>query len=421
MPKKRTPLWVGLGIVVVLGGGAGAFVALSGDDSNKASTSTQETDPSENTDAVDTTATTAATTTVATTIAPVTSLETTVPPTVAPLTLPGTLPPATSPPDTSSVPPGNLDLTNGVSFALPDGYTVQPSSGGATEIDNGTVKMFVQVLQREPGESVVALIQEYVDTFDSDFESAVYSQVAPNGAETSGAATVDGGFLFYRTLNADGTGVRGVIEGDRRADGLAYITDVYRAIDDKSDQVFPKDTLNEIHQSFLDAPVTGATVALEPSPITRVTTAHQSFQVDGLIEITPPAGWVVDVPGPGRVIFSRPDGQRFLATKVPNVVDLTAAKDLARADTLALVADAQFGDFTDDITDTFAFTSAGWGGTDPNTGQHLTGYISMWVNATGEAYESLEAWVGDTTDPPSVLESDFLFHAFDKSINLPHS
>jgi hypothetical protein len=401
-----------------VGGGIAAFLALSGKDTKAATPVKLPTIPTIQTPTTlkATTTTAAATTVPATTAAPATTVALSLPTTVTPET---TVAAATT---AASVPAGSLDLGHGVSIKIPDKYTQDTSVASVNAVTDGTIKMVAQVLQRTPGESPLALLQEYVNTFDGTFPTVNYSQVIPIAADTSGAQATDGSYVFYRVLNADGTGIRGVIEADRRADGLSYLTDIYRPLSDTSDDLFPQTTLDELHQSFLATAATGAGVALDPPTFTHLTSSHASYVVDGLIAITPPAGWNVDAPGPGRVVFSRPDGQRFLAQKIDAVADLTAAAEKAKADTVALVPSATFGDFTTDTSSRFGFTSARWQGTDPNTGQQLNGFISIWNNPTsGEAFESLEAWVGASQDPPSTPESDFLFHTFDVSINQPRS
>lgn len=412
--KKKGLLWIAIGAVVALAIGAGVFVALSGDDDPKTTDNTQAPDDTEP-------IVTIAPITipeVATTPAPETTVVAT---TAVPLTLPATVvPDSTIAEDT--LPPvdaDSVDLGKGVSFAIPDGYTATPSDSGTSfSLENGVVTAFFQVLERTPGESPVDLMQEYVDTFDDKFDSVAYTQLIPADPTTVGTATADSNFLFYRALNADGTGVAGVIDANRRADGLAYISDIYTSIDDKTDEVFPNDSINELFNSYLDAPVIGDTVELQPLSFARVTSVHQNFVVDGLVALTPPAGWTVDAPGPGRVIFSRPDGQRFLAEKIANVADMTSARTAAQAFVTGLVPDATFGEFGLNTDQDVNFTSSQWGGTDPNTGQPLVGFISLWFDInTGETFVSLEAWIGPSTDPPSSLESDFLFRSLDQSVS----
>ena len=412
--SKKGLLWIAIGAVVAVAIGAGVYVALSGGD-DEAADDTVET-VSEDTEAD---------TTVApeTTAAPTTAESTTTaaPTTTTPLTLPTTVPP----PTTEALPEGTIDLGNGVTFQLPDGYSVDPDVGvdsKAVQISDGTNQAFFQVLLREAGESPLVLLQEYIDTFDSSFDTVSYSQVIPADVDSSGQAPADSNLVYYRAVNADGSGVKGVIDANRRADGLAYVSDVFVPIDTdtSTNTPFPSETINEVYGNFLDAPLVGDPVDLSPLSFTRVSTVHPILTVDGLVAFTPPADWVVDSPGPGRVIVRSGDGQIFEAEKLATpITDEAGAVAAGQAAVVGFVPDATFGDFTTTTYDDSPwFSSAGWRGTNPSTGQPLIGYISVWFDPnTGEAYASIEAWVGPNEDPPHLTESNFMFNTLDTSIS----
>ncbi len=414
--SKKGLLWVAVGAVVAVAIGAGVYVALSGGDDEEVTDDTEETvtDDTESDDTVAVSTTVAPTTTIAvtTTVAPTTT---------TPLTLPTTIAPAT----TEAPPEGLIDLGDGVTFELPAGFTVDPDVGAdsdAVQITDGTTQAFFQVLLREAGESPVVLLQEYVDTFDASFDNVSFSQVIPAPVDMTGQAPADSNLVYYRAVNADGTGVKGVIDANRRADGLSYVSDVFVPIDTDTSTIepFPSDTLNEIYGNFLDAALAGDPVDLAPLSFTRLVSVHPILTVDGLVAITPPAGWNVDNPGPGRVIMSSGAGQIFSAEKIATpVTDEAGAAAAGQAAVLGFVPDATFGDFTTTQYDVGPwFSSAGWRGTNPNTGEALIGYISVWFDpATGEAFDSIEAWKGPNEDPPSVVDSDFLFHTLDVSIS----
>lgn len=417
--SKKGLLWVALGAVVAVGIGAGVYVALSGGDDDETTADTEETVTDDTAGAT----TLAPSTTAAPTTVEVTT--TVAPTTTTPLTLPTTVPPST----TEAPPEGTIDLGDGVTFLLPDGYTVDPDVGtdsDAVQISDGTNQAFFQVLLRDPGESPVVLLQEYIDTFDASFDNVSYSQVIPAAVDTSGQAPADSNLVYYRAMNADGSGVKGVIDANRRADGLAYVSDIFVPIDTdtSTNTPFPTDTLNEVYGNFLDAPLVGDTVDLQPLSFTRVTTAHPILTVDGLVAFTPVAGWNVDVPGPGRVIVSSSDGQIFEAEKLATpVTDEATATAAGQAAVVGFVPDATFGDFTTTpYDDSPWFSTAGWRGTNPSTGAALIGYISVWFDpATGEAYDSIEAWVGPAENPPHASESNFMFNTLDISISQPRS
>ena len=291
----------------------------------------------------------------------------------------------------------------------------------AVQVTDGTTQAFFQVLSRPAGESPLVLLQEYVDTFDADFDSVSYSQVIPAAVEPSGEAPADSNLVYYRALNADGSGVKGVIDANRRADGLAYISDVFVPIDTDTSTIdpFPNDVLNQVYENFLFAPLIGDPVDLSALTFTRVVSVHPIVTIDGLVAVSPPAGWNVDNPGPGRVVMTSGNGQIFMGEKLATpVTDGAGAGAAGQAAVVGFVPDATFGDFETTEYEGFWFSSAGWRGTNPNNGQPLIGYISVWFDpATGEAYDSIEAWVGPAEEPPSVPDSDFLFHTFDVSIS----
>ncbi len=317
------------------------------------------------------------------------------------------------------VPAGAVDLGHSVFFTLPDGYTSVPSGEGSINITNGTFSMQAAVVVRLPGEDPITVLQEYINTFDPTFESVAYTQTNIRPVDTSGVVPGDGLFLFYRELDNNGTsGAQGTIEVFRRGDGLTLLTDVYNSIDDQSGTAFPQGSIDGLRTSLLAAPLVGNPVELTALTATRTTSVHEPFEVDGLVRLTPPAGWTVKLPGPGLVWFSRPDGQTFVAGRVADLADLEAAKSLGQADVLKLQPTAVFEnaiDFSDPVA--YNFTTAYWHATDP-TGQLISGSISIWFNPnSGEAYEALQFWVGATDVPPSTLESTFFFQSFYASIN----
>ncbi len=420
--SKKGLLWVAIGAVVAVAIGAGVYVALSGGDDETSSDDTDET-IEEEPDETEADVSVAPVTTAAPTTIEVTT--TVAPTTTTPLTLPTTVAPATTAPPA----PGTIDLGDGVTFQLPDGYTQDPDVGvdsDAVQISDGTNQAFFQVLIRDAGESPLVLLQEYIDTFDASFDTVAYSQVIPASVDSSGQAPADSNLVYYRAMNADGSGVKGYIDANRRADGLSYVADVFVPIDTdaSTNTPFPNDTLNEIYGNFLDAPLIGDPVALSPLSFTRVNSVHPILTVDGLVAFTAPPGWNVDNPGPGRVIVSTPDGQIFAAEKLPALItDTATATAAAQAAVLGFVPDATFGDFTTNEYDVGPwFSSAGWRGTNPNTGEALIGYISVWYDpATGEAFDSIEAWKGPNEDPPKVDDSNFMFNTLDASISQARS
>jgi hypothetical protein len=391
--KKKTGLFVGLGVVAALAAGGGIYAATSGGDDTAEPADTEvtevpETDPV-TTDAADPT----------TTFAPI------------------TLPPATIPPETTepAVEPGTVDLGGGIIFTAPDGYTAEGGPNGEYNLTNGASNMFIQVLQRDPGEDVMVLMQEYIDSFDTNFDTVGYSQTVPY-ADSSTTPATDGIFVFYRALNADGSGFDGAIDVNRRADGLIMIADRFITLDDTTVERFPDDLYDEIFASFYAVPSQGAEAELTTPVPVRVNTIHAPNLIDGLVGLTPPPGWVVDNPGPGRVVFSSTTGQRWTAGRLTDTTDVAAAQAEAQAELLAVIPDAAFDPPEDVPSGDYLTQDVTWTGTAPDGGR-LNGVISVWVHpANGDAWAGGYSFREDSSPGDPFFEYDFLLRVFDQSI-----
>jgi hypothetical protein len=398
-PKKKTGLIVGLGVVGALAVGGGIYAATSGGDDSPQSADTE----------VEVTDTEVAATeppVVDTTLAPTT--------TFAPITLP----PATVPPETTIADTSLIDLGDGVSFTAPDGYTAERGSNGEYNLTNGPSNLFVQVLTRDPGEDVTVLLQEYVDSFDTAFDAVSYSQLVPY-SDASTTPINDGVLLYYQALNADGTGFNGLIDVNRRADGLVAFADQFVDITDTTDAAFPSDVYDEIFASFYAAPSLGGEVELTTPVTARVNTVHTPYIVDGIVAVTPPPGWNVENPGPGRVVFTSGDGQRWSSGRLADTTDLAAAKEAAKAELLAALPDAQFDEPQDITSGDYASSDIGWTATGP-AGRQLIGVISVWAHPTnGDAWVSLYTFRENAAVDDVTTEFDFLLNTFDASVVQP--
>ena len=398
--EQRTGRWVAIAVVAALVVGGGAFAILrNGDDDTVASVDTTEAPPE--TEATEPPASSAAETTIAETTVPETTVvETTVVET--------TVPPA-----------GNiLDLGLGVSYTIPDGFTSEAVNNGF-EITDGTVRFFTQVGARTPGEDPLDVLQQYIDSFDDQWGSANYSQTVISPIDSSGVSPADGYTMFYRVLDADGTGLKGVLDSTRRADGLVYLTDIYLPIDDDTSPGLPDGVFAEFYQSFLDAPANEPEVALSPLSVTRGTSVHPANVVEGVVAIAPPAGWTVDLPGPTRVGFSKPNGQRFQATRLADTTDPLAAQDLAYAELQATLPGATLAGFEPDPDDeqVLSFISR-ITGTDA-LGRPVDGRIGVWCDTVDGAVFTAIAY-GVTDDPTrSIVEGQYLFTAMQTMVELP--
>ncbi len=406
-PAKRTKLLVALGAVAVVAIAGIAVVAFSGN-------SDAPTVASNTTVAVSGPAKAAAATSVATTEA-----VTTAPPPSDPSA-------TTAEPETTvtaaevTIPPGALDLGNGLFMTMPDTFTLQPSDSGTTLIDNGIVTATIYVRDGEADEDPLIGLQQYVDSFDSLSAAAMYSQVVPKPVDTSGTAPSDSVRLDYQVFNSnDSGGLRGEIIRYRRADGLTLMTDISVPLENESGATVPSEAIDELYRSFLDAPLTGPVASLTPPGATRINSVFPSFKVNDLVELSPPPGWTVEAPGPTRVLFVSPEGQRFGGASIDGVTNLEEAKARAQSDVELIAPGATLEEFKDTPTGTFNFTFAFWRAPAQGTTKATTGVISIWFNPlTGEAYEALQQWPGDSFDMPLPTESHYLFSGFDTSIGL---
>jgi hypothetical protein len=391
--KKNTGLIVGLVALgaIVVGGGIAAFAVLGGDDDKEAKPVETEVSVVE--------------TPALTTVPPV---ESTIPPI--------TLPPTTVPPETTTPPVEDrlVDLGGGLTFTAPDGYTIEPGPNGEVNLSNGTAGLFMQVLQRTPGEDPLVLIQEYVNTFDTNFEKVAYTQSVLY-TDSSTTPLSDGAFVFYRVLNPDGTGFDGAIDVNRRADGLVLIADRFVTLEATDEERFPGDLYDSVFADFYELPSQGNEVPLPAMTAARITTVHTPLIVDGLVALTPPAGWVVDNPGPGRVVVSDPAGQRWVSSRLADTTDVAVAQAEAQAELLAVVPDAVFEEPVDVPSGDYSTRDVNWTGTAPNGGE-LRGVISVWVHPTfGDAWAGAYSFRADSA-PAEFFLYEFLLQTFDRSI-----
>ena len=318
------------------------------------------------------------------TVAPTTSTPALTLPTASPTTLSTTL-------STSTV-----DLGNGVSFTFPDGYTSAPAGNGI---------------------EITALAQEYIDGFDANFAAATYSQAIPAGPDADGVSDSDGYFIYYRVLDADGSGFSGLIDASRRADGLVYVTDTYRPIDDTSGDRVPADVYDEFYGSYLAAPIVGTEVPLTPLTLARVDSVHAAYALDGVVSLSPPPAWTVDEPGPLRVSFSHSDGKRFVAARLADTADVLVAQDLAFAELQRVVPGATIDGFEPSVAgddETVASFESLIAATAPD-GRVIEGIVRVWADAVrSQVFSGISFNFVET--PPSLSEENFLLNALDISL-----
>jgi len=228
-----------------------------------------------------------------------------------------------------------VEVGQAVRFTLPDGYSQQLVPPGV-EITDGTLRLYAQVANRIAGEDPLVVLQEYVNSFDTLYPSAAYSQVIPLPADTSGVAAVDGYLVHYRVLAADGTGYAGVVDVTRRADGLVSLTDLYVPVDAAAvsgDQAVaaPASVAEELYESFLQTPAVGPEALLAPLPPTRVSSVHPSITLDGVVAVMLPVGWIDDGSGVGSVSVTHPAGQHFVVERLADAASPAAAETQSAA------------------------------------------------------------------------------------------
>jgi hypothetical protein len=322
-------------------------------------------------------------------------------------------------PSSSQVPQeGVVDLGQGVRYALPAGFT-QSAVGSGVEITDGRLRFYAQVSNRTPGEDPLAVVQEYIDGFDSLYASGSYSQAIPEPIDSSGVSDADGYIVYYRVMAADGTGYKGVLDATRRADGLVYVTDLYTPLDDAPGVVLPAGVADELYASFLQTPVIGAEVELAALPITRLTSVHPELPLDGVVSVTPPAGWNIDLPGPQRVIVSHPLGERFVAARLADTLDFAIAQQESAQDLAASWPGATMTPFATSrdsgpvLSFDAGFTAIGL------DGLAVDGVVRVWFDpATGRVFHAIAS--GLTGVAPQPGNRDFLFSALDIALTQPH-
>jgi hypothetical protein len=321
------------------------------------------------------------------------------------------------PPSNSAATPGVVEVGQAVRFTLPVGYT-ESAVGPGVEITDGTLRFYAQVGNRPPGEDPLVVLQEYVNGFDALYASASYSQAIPEPLDTSGAAAVDGYVVYYRVMAVDGTGYKGVIDATRRADGLVSLTDLYTPLADASGSVLPAGVADELYNSFLQTPSVGPVAELGTLPVARLTSVHPSFVLDGMVAVTPPAGWAAELPGPGRVAVSHPGGERFVAARLADTSDPLAAQDAAFADLQALWPGATMSPFVAS-RETGPVASYDAAFTAPNVdGTATEGVVRVWIDLErAQVFDAIASGIADAPAQPGHRE--FLFSALDIALTQP--
>lgn len=418
-------------IIVVAALGVGGIYLATKDDSTSVSTSTSTeatvgtdspgstdspgiTDSPGSTDAtVPTTeapvTTGAATTIVATTEAPTTATPTTVAP--ATTTTATTTAPTSTTTGTASA---AIDLGHGVSLPIPSGWSQTSAPGNPVVISDGTTKLGIQALARDPGEDITALVQEYTNTFDSEFSAVGVGPTRFVGPVASPVA-INEYLTHYTTFDTGKVGgISGTIDSVVRADGLSVIIDLFSA---QPTSVLPQEAYKSLIASLVAAPSQGPAATLSQHAPFTVTSPTPFAPVDGLTGFSLAPGFSLVVPGAsGAPSASASNGaESFSAIKVTAQTDVNSVIAAAQANLQQNYGSVVYAAPTADTADQFgvmhgAFT---WTGTATN-GKPAAGAIGYSLDpATGNGYIAYRSW--DTSNgpgEPAAAEGAFMQRSF---------
>jgi hypothetical protein len=294
---------------------------------------------------------------------------------------------------------------------VPDGWTQTPDDK-VTIITDGTTTVAVQVLARLPGEAPADLMQEYVNTFDADFDLISYEPSRLLGQIGTDLQIYDYG-VYYETWDpSDGVGVVGGIDEYIRADGLSALVDVYGQQDVGQ---APDEMWNGLEQSLSVAPPIDKPVAVTEAAPFRVTTTHPFVQVDGLVGFTPAPGFNPIVTGNGQGMASN-GTYDFDVRKLTGQADLDATVGSAQAILAESYSGITYGSPESDEPDRYGVEqqSVGWSG-NYTDGTPSSGAFDVFYDpSTQNAYVVFRNWFntapGDSTEP-NTAESTFMYRS----------
>jgi hypothetical protein len=277
------------------------------------------------------------------------------------------------------------------------------------------------VLARLPGEAPADLTQEYVNTFDTDFDLVSYEPSRLLGRIGTDLPIYDYG-VYYETWDpSDGVGVVGGIDEYIRADGLSALVDVYGQEEVGN---APAEMWDGLEQSLTDAPPIDKPVAVTEAAPFRVTTTHPFIQVDGLVGFTPAPGFNPTVAGNGQGMASN-GAYDFDVRKLTGQADVNAAVASAQAILAASYSGIAYGSPQTSEPDQYGVVQQGidW------TGNYVDGMPSsgafdvFYDPSTQNAYVVFRNWFntapGDSTEP-NKSESTFMYRSiFNSFTNIP--
>ena len=420
--KKKGAIIAGLVVVAALAGG-GIYIATKGDDDSSTASTDETFDTEPDITIPDITAPDI-------TVPDVTFPDVTLPDSIPEITFPDiTLPdisvPTSETPDTVAIPDGALDLTHGVYVPLPDGWSQSSAEGEVLTIAGGTSSIALQVLERVAGEDPVTAMQEYIDTFDTDYPAVSYSPV--NLIDTlQGSRPVKLYRVYYRTFDPDdesGTGITGGVYLYMRSDGLTMVYDVYGSEDDVPG--LEGSDLTTLETSFAAAPAIGDSVDLVDHEPFQVTTVTPYVEVEGFVGFYAAPGFTVANSGGGNGIATTA-AMTVQVLKLASQPDVDTAVASAQTHLSNFYSNLSFG--TPSVYDPDKYgvihRGVGWDATSTADGRQTAGAFDLFFDpATGSAYMVSRGWFVDPNDPgtePNETEADFMYSSFIESFtNIP--
>ena len=345
--------------------------------------------------------------------------ETTVPETTEPAAPAVTLPLPTLPATTipavpaTTLPAGATDLSAGVVVVPTGNWTVTSDQGNAlVTISDGTTNLTVGVLNRPAGEDPSIMMQEYVDTFDNQFDAVSYTAAHRSWSTESPLPTV-AYTLYYTTFDAgadQGLGIAGGISAYLRHDGLTLVTDIWGPA--STPGTLPDDIFTPLLDSFLTAPILGAGAALPTVEEFRVSSIHPAVVVDGVAGFTPAPGFELISSGEGSAFVSsgRTDFEVHTFTGVTSDADA-----LARAQELVAegFGEATYSNENVHDADTHGVVQHGiaWDAT-CGEGARCGGGIDVFYDpTTAKAYAVTSAWFWAGDAVPDDAARQFMFRS----------
>ena len=406
-------------IVVAALGGGGIYLATRGDGSS-VTTSTEATaatdspgtnDSTGSTDATVPTTKPPATSAAATTVVAATAVATTAtttPPTTTPPTTgaPTTVAPATTTTatgaptsTTAGTASGTIDLGHSVSLPIPSGWSQTSAAGDPVVISDGTTKLGVQALARDPGEDITALVQEYTNTFDTEFSAVGFGPTRFVGPVASPIA-INEYVTHYTTFDTGKVGgISGTIDSVVRADGLSLIIDLFSA---QPTATLPQEAYKSLIASLVAAPSQGPAATLSQHPPFTVTSATPFAAVEGLTGFSLAPGFSVVAPSASTApSASASNGaETFSAIKVTAQTDVNSVIAAAQANLQQNYGNVAYAAPTADAADQFGVMRGAFTWTGAATdGKPAAGAINYSLDpATGNAYIAYRSW--DTSNGP---------------------